>query len=909
MYILKITIVLTCFFGFYSCSNSKNSGNSDDTNNDIVFVGNSPVLFSEIYLANTDYKDEFDENPAWVEFYNPSDTVVNLKGYSLTNNAQEILWTFENASILPNSYLVVFFSGHDKPFLNPPSDSIDLIQGAIGAWKWADNENDPAGKSTAKYNYSKSKGISGTLKTEDNLPALNWATSTVMLKFSGWNQSNVIDMANTNQILLRGYLGKNQNLEIRLPSTGVEDWVAWNYIIKGSGRENDLYVIELPQSGNFPDLKNIYGMRFGNVSNNYGTIDFSFSSIVAQKKGSNIHADFKLNKNEGKLFLMDSLMQVRDTVSYPAAVRDLSFAKDFDNNKWAFSKPPTPNAANSNELYTEQAQISTDILPESGYYEKKLSFTLPTDINSSIVLKCDTTGALPNEDSELKSGTAVKFTKTVVMRCAGFKSGAYQSETIMRTYIIGEPLPSLPVVSIAVEPKDMFDSASGLYATGLNASSNYPYFGANYWADTKLPIQIDFFENGAKHAWSYPAGIEIFGNYSRANSKKSVAIGFKEKYGHKNLKYPLLPEHPNLTKFKWFILRNNGGNYGKDYIRDMLMTSLTEGLNIDYQKGRAVIVYYNGKYFGIHNLRERSNGDYFETNYNINENLIDLVKGNNEISRGSNEDYQNIMQWLVGVSLNDENLKLLEKSIDINNYTNYMQSEIYFLNKDWLANNLKRWRVNSFNTKWRWFLYDTDFGFGGYDEIPNVKMLDFVTEANGPDYPNPPQSTLMLRKLLKNESYKAAFINRFSLLLATYFAPARVNKRINALMEPIAKEIPRDQERWNLNANSMNAELDVIKNFANTRPAQMQTELEQFFELENPIDFTISAKGNGKVLVNDLPVLNGSATFKAYSSIPIKIKAETNGTIFKGWSDGITEAERIITLENAVALEAEFINK
>jgi hypothetical protein len=880
-------------FAIMSCSTS-NEGI-------FVFIGNPPVMFNEVYTANVDYRDDFGEKPGWVEFYNPADTAINLKGYSLTNNASGVLWTFGDAVVLPHSYLTVFLSGRNKPDLNPPSDSVDLIKSSSNNWNWSDDRNSPPGKSTATHAFSKDS-ITGKITLADNSSTeLGWSSAAVMLEFRG-------GISGTDQILLRGYLEENVNLEIRLAQTGVDDWQGWPAVIKGTGIKNDLYAIDLPLNSAFPDLKKVYGIRFAKVANEFGTVNFSFNSIVAHKKENGIHVSFELNKNGGKLFLLDSLWQVRDSVAYPAETKDLSFAKDFESGKWALSKPPTPNSINSTkETYVSQAQtIAAANIPKSGYFQNELSFTLPSGTDG--IIRCDTTGAKPSENSALISGSKLNFAKTAVLRCAQFKDGAYPSEPILRTYIIGGESPSLPVVSIAVDPTDMFDPVVGLYSIGPNASPKEPYYGANYWADTELPVQVDFFENGAKHAWSYPAGVEIFGNYSRMHPKKSVAIGFKAKYGQKTLNYPLFPEHPHLTKFNWFILRNNGNNFRTDYIRDMLMTSLTEGLGIDYQKGRAVIVYYNGKYYGIHNLRERSNEDYFETNYGIDGNYIDLVKGSNEVSNGSDVYYQDILRWLEGVALNDGNLKELEKHIDLDNYTNYMQSEIYFVNKDWPGNNLKRWRSNLVSSKWKWLLYDTDFGFGSTNPKPEVKMLDFATASNSTEYANPPHSTLIIRKLLQNQNYKNAFINRFSLLLATYYSPAKVEARINALMIPIESEIAKDQQRWSLSSSTMSRGLTTIRDFGRNRPVQMQREMEEFFKLSGAVDFTLSVNGNGKILVHNLPVLNENAVFKAYPSVPITIKAVPNaGATFHRWSDGNTNAERTVTVGQVRRLEAEFM--
>jgi hypothetical protein len=393
------------------------------------------------------------------------------------------------------------------------------------------------------------------------------------------------------------------------------------------------------------------------------------------------------------------------------------------------------------------------------------------------------------------------------------------------------------------------------------------------------------------------------------------------------LNYPLFPSHPHLTNFKHFMLRNNGNNYTYDYIRDMLISSLTVGLDVDYQKGRSVVVYYNGNYFGIHNLRERANSDFIETNFGINENTIDFIDadvnrrdGDNE-RKGSDADYQDILRWLgctstgcVGnsasaSSLSDFDLRALEQRMDLDNFTNHFQSRIYYNDRDWPGKNLKRWRAPSSAqySRWRWLLYDTDHGWGGYGihEQSWLSSLQFATRSDGPSWPNPPHSTFMLRKLLTNESYKNGFINRFSLLIATYFAPTRVNARVDALTAPIRTEIPFDQDRWNNRGTSI--EGTAIRAWGNARPAIMHSELRSFFNLGSPVDLTLTANGNGRILVHNLPVLNGNATFNAYPSVPITIKAVPNGSAtFRSWSDGNTSAERTVTITQATTLRADF---
>ena len=213
-----------------------------------------------------------------------------------------------------------------------------------------------------------------------------------------------------------------------------------------------------------------------------------------------------------------------------------------------------------------------------------------------------------------------------------------------------------------------------------------------------------------------------------------------------------------------------------------------------------------------------------------------------------------------------------------------------------------------------------DFGFGSdmyYSDQRSCTMLELVTDNGSrcgrshdgwPIYYQQKRSTLMLRKLLVenggNESYKRAFINRFSLLLATYYAPTRVKTEVDALMNylPYAERV-LDRGKWGyLSMSENNTE---IREFADARPGIMHNDIRNFFNLGSAYnDLTLSVSGGGRILVHDLPVLNGNATFRTYPSVPITIKAEGAG--FKNWSDGYTNAERTVTITQATTLTANF---
>ncbi|MEE0876496.1 MAG: CotH kinase family protein, partial [Fibrobacteraceae bacterium] len=362
------------------------------------------------------------------------------------------------------------------------------------------------------------------------------------------------------------------------------------------------------------------------------------------------------------------------------------------------------------------------------------------------------------------------------------------------------------------------------------------------------------------------------------------------------LYYKLFPKFPQLTKFKSFILRNNGSNFPNDYIRDRLGSALSEGLSVDYQRGRFVLTYYNGKYYGIHDMREHANEYYFETHYGIDPDNINLLKANNETAAGSSKDYISLTNWLNNNSLeSNDNFTYLSTQIDIDNFINYMQIELFVNNRDWPGNNQKKWNQVSPQTPWRWFLYDLDHGFGGGKGEAADNVFLFASTTNGTTWTNQPRHTLLFRRLLENEQFKLAFINRMTTLLQTNFKSDQIINQVNELMDEIRIEIPRDQKRWSLNPQKMQSHLQTIKDFAQKRPQHIIEQLQEHFNLKDTVSITISAEGPGTVSIHNLPLSTPSLTITFFKDLPVTITAKPkDGAKWFSWSDGESAPTRII---------------
>ena len=905
-----------------SCSDSNPVvAGSDDIPNDpqpiskLPYVGNSSVVFSEINSVNLVYKDHEGSDAGWVELFNQSSDTVDLAGTYLTDNLDEpVKWKFGNVKIAPNDFMLVFMSGKDLRDFQPPHDSVNMV--GPGCWVWTDAQNeDVPGESYAdpldgkkKFCFKENgKSMFGSKMRLGENDDLGWSSISAFVGTRSSDKSDDVDISTANEILLHAFITKDRKVSMRLAQPDVDDWKGYEFVLTGTGDSSTVYRLILPQNLTFPDLAHIYGTRFSPEKREKKEVVMKTFSFIARNRGHEPHANFKLGKKGGSLYLVNENQEILDSVAYPKLPPEKSWSLGSLDDAGALGfgyGEPSPYGASAGAVVPARSPSIDSLVefPPSGFYTDAFTVNFPQDVP----VRCAVGGLAPTEESPLTSSIRVDSTMTI--RCASFSAGAFRGEELVRTYVF-ENAPSIPAVFLTTDPNSLFDPDSGIYERGNFADGVIPYYGANYWLDKEIPVTVELMEPGTSSpAFAKSAGLKIFGNYSRTQNKKSVAVTFREKYGDKRLNYKLFPDYPDLDKFKGFILRNNGNNFGKDYIRDRLASSISEGLGVDYQRGRPAVVYYNGEYYGIHDIRERSNEYYFETHYGMDDDEIDLLDAENSVLAGSSIDYTALIDWLESHTLDDdENYAYIASQIDIDNYLNYVHTELFADNRDWPANNLKKWRGKRTSVKWKWVLYDMDFGFDSGSNSCSNNIFEYATAEDGDSWPNGPEHTLLLRRLLENESFKAAFVNRMAVLLQMNFESSRVLARIEGMMAEIQSEIPRDQKRWKLSASKMTKQLNVIKDFAKERPGVVFDEMQEFFSLGKKASVTLSVNGPGRILVHNLPIDEAKMTVNFFEDFPVTLYAEPlSGSTFVGWSDGETAPLRIIQPQYVNEVEALF---
>ena len=413
--------------------------------------------------------------------------------------------------------------------------------------------------------------------------------------------------------------------------------------------------------------------------------------------------------------------------------------------------------------------------------------------------------------------------RCIVIRAAAFNEvGIRIGSVTTNTYLIkslGADTHGLPVVSICADSLDLFDYERGIFVPGASFDPSNPGGTGNYYQSGKeweRPMNFEFIELD-NTGINQQAGIRTHGGNGRKLPQKSMKIYAREEYGKKRFKFKFF-ETTTDTNFKHLVIKPFTSTWFLAGVNDHLCNQIAAPLNLETLASRPVSLYLNGEYWGIYYLHEKPDERYLETHCHVDIDEVNLIEGwFGECEAGNNYNFLQLYDFIANNDLTDpEAFAYVESRIDISNFIDYQILEIFTANLDWPANNMRCWQEG--NGKWRWIFFDGDIGLV-------LKEFDAFANAtyDGPNgYPSSSVSTLFLRKLLENESFKADFINRFNRLLNSAFAYETMKVYNDQALETLKGEIPKQiarfnnpdtYENWEGHMNGIDIFLDLRKHF------------------------------------------------------------------------------------------------
>ncbi len=635
------------------------------------------------------------------------------------------------------------------------------------------------------------------------------------------------------------------------------DYPDWIELFNPTDNEINLYKYSLTD-----DADNPAKWLFPNITLSPGEYLVVFAS-GKDRKGNILHTNFKIKSSGEYLWLRDSTGQILDKVDSVEIPADVSIGRSIDNlSEWLYFSEPTPGASNNTggfNAFAEPPKFSID----GGFFSSNLSIEIHIDSANATVFYT-TDGSEPS-DTSLKYTHPISIDSTTVIRSKSFQEGYLPSRTVTNTYFMNENV-SLPVVSLATDPKNLWDDETGIYV--------------NYENDWERPVHIEIFEKDGSRSLSMDAGMELHGSSSRELPQKSFKIKARSSYGNKIISYKIFPALP-YSEYKSFLLRNAGNDNNIAHFRDPLMQSIVGSLDFEKQAYRPSVVFINGEYWGIYNFRENIDKHYLERRKNADPDNIDLLRVMNSVLEGDRQHYNELYYFIKynDVSI-DSNYNYVNSLMEVDNYIAYTLSEMYFVNIDWYPNNTKFWRPKTDSGKWRWIMYDTDRGFGLYNPgIYYKDMLKFVTDTSR--YPS-----VIFNGLIQNEKFRYKFINTFADYANSIFQPAVVISKIDSIKGLISSEAERHFERWNGNYENWDNNVEELREFAGNRLDYMKQHFIHFFDLDSTVSVHINTGDIGidHININSLKISNFPWSGEYFPSVPIRLSVYPQyGYRIKGW--------------------------
>lgn len=878
------------------------------------------VVINEFLASNasTNLDADYYQYSDWIELYNTGDSAVDLEGYFLSDDLESTRWRIPAVTIEPGAYRLFWADGRTGadtllvwndgvysvivPALS--GDDVSIFDDAENEdWSLSSGRNielDPQ-ENDVVYQGSASLAVhaDGVRVSASASPPANSA-GFASLRFA-------FHPGTATGRFLYVFLNGDARLVHLLENSA--DGIAVDLGVDGWQEvEIPLQAFELGGS--------IDRIDFG------GDLEGTFylDDIRLTNGGQpSLHTNFQLRGRGEQIGLFNTDGVLQDAVDYDEQLTDVSYGRQPDGgSEWAYFATPTPAAPNGAGLsQADRTDAPAYSLP-GGFYTGPQTLTLSGPAAAAIHYTRD--GSIPTTASPRYTG-AVDVDATGVVRARTFSADRLPSQTVTQTYFIDEET-TLPVVSVATDPKHLWDDTIGIYVDGTNGivsdDSGEP---KNSNQDWERPVSVEFFEPDGTLGFSLDAGASIYGAFSRHFPQKSLAIDARSRYGADEIDYRIFPDSP-VDSFKSFILRNGGNDWRGSMMDDEFMQTLLRGqMDVDIQAYRPAVLFLNGQYWGIHNIREKLNRDYLAAHHGVDPDIVNILEADSAVKTGKADDYHDLVALIEsGDMSSQQTYDAVRARLDVDAYMNHQIAQIYFGAGDNFFKNVKYWHPGTTDGKWRWFLYDTDHGFGRHRDN-TLAMATDPTASNR--FGDISWGTFMLRKLLENDAFRDNFIQHFARHINTTFAPERAIRLVDRVQEAIAPEMPRHIDRWNGECGSnmfgracygidsiteWNREVEKLRSFAPLRPAQVRNHIASHFGLGGTAALALHSSDAGYIQINEAAVPDGEGTY--FTDVPLRVTAVAHaGFRFSHWQ-GLSSADTpsiSVTLAQDSELSATFV--
>ncbi|MGK0189408.1 MAG: hypothetical protein ACI9R3_005225 [Verrucomicrobiales bacterium] len=644
----------------------------------------SGQVLSEILTGNaTEFVDEDGDPSDWIEISNPTNQLIELGGYYLTDDSDDLTkWTFPATPIAPSGYLVVFASGKDRAIAGAElHTSFSLGRGGEFLALVMPNGTTIASQFAPAYpeqleNVSYGIGVSAVpedvaliepgadshwfipdaeLTIDWRVPEFDDSAWNAALTGIGFDYDELTGAGGNTKEQMRGI---NASAYLRVPFL-IEDpagVLSMTLLMKFEDgfvayiNGEEIASENAPDPVNFDsDATSTHPDSDARVFSDY-PIDFS-GKLVA---GNNTLAIQGMNGTTGgsDFLILPELRAMTFDTNQPALI--------------GYFESPSPGAPNGNLSFISVVE-DTAFSVDRGFYDAafNLEITSPTE-GAKIYFTTD--GSTPTEQNGDLYTEPITISGTTTLRAIATLAGYQPTNVDTHSYFflddvvtqyadgvppegwpprtqsgqvfnygmdpeitdrftheeLKEQLRAIPTVSIVTDLPNLVDSRNGIYTHAGNRGRNW-----------ERPASLELIDpSGAEKGFQINAGLRIRGGFSRSNQnpKHAFRLFFRDEYGSGKLNYPMFGEEgadrfDNMDlrtsqNYSWSFQNNNANTY----LREVFSRDTQRDMGRAHTRSRYYHLYIDGVYWGLYMSQERAEAAYGATYFGGSPDDYDTVK-------------------------------------------------------------------------------------------------------------------------------------------------------------------------------------------------------------------------------------------------------------------------------------------
>jgi hypothetical protein len=632
----------------------------------------------------------------------------------------------------------------------------------------------------------------------------------------------------------------------------------------------------------------------------YNYIRISMKQMLMSEMNSNFvidgpgyfHTNFKLQSNGENLYLSSPLGAVIQTIDIDALNHTTSVGLFPDGAAEVFHlMPPSPGYSNNNSIASLTQAASPLFSHTDGVYEDVQHLVIYELNGANAITRYTVDGSDPDSSSAIfDPANELTIFQSTVVRARSFVPDQLPSEIATLSCLIDLDH-EIPIMSVAIDP-DYLYGADGVFD--------------NWQFDWERFAQVAYFDSTSGHPMVFvkPAVLQIDGGAggSRSHPQHSFRLEFDRGVidGQPVMEELMPADRPGRNEFSKLYFRNGSNMWMTLPYKDACGVEILGRNTLNYYSAmRPVAVYINGQFFGIYEMREKFDDEFFNVQDGSNSDSMDILSMSywyNLVLRaveGNAENYWNSLEQTFQLEATSEDfLSMAENYFDMKYLADYIIAESWIGNVDWPGNNIKIYRADSTGNRWRFALVDVELSLrpGGWTDCA-LSGIQHVMN-HGPDHPYVGPWI----RAMNNETYRNYCLDRLCDLLNTEYQSDRVEaveeNHFNRWVLEMPGEFQRWGDPWNVSGqmnlfyqNHLDYQSDLI-----CRSETVRDEYRAVFGLQEDyvLELAVEPPGAGYIRINTISPQEYPWSGLYYKNIPVTIQAFANpGYSFLNWGESV----------------------